>query len=99
MPAIRQVDNALGVPSPNSLAQPIQENEIFVSSGSYIIYITTDDITGSFDDGAEIRNAANPSSANIFGDIVQSIAYADPIYGNVRKIVYNLQPESGVNNL
>ena len=99
MPAIRQVDTTLGVPSPNSLAQPIQENEIFVSSGSYIIYITTDDITGSFDDGAEIRNAANPSLANVFGDIVQSIAYADPIYGNVRKIVYNLQPESGVNNL
>ena len=99
MPAVRQIDGGLGVPSPNSISQPIQGNEIFISSGSYIIYITTDDIIGSFADGVEIRNAANPSLADVFGDIVQSIAYSDPVYGNIRKIIYNLQPESGSNNL
>ena len=100
MPAEREIDNSVGSPSPNSLPKPKADNEIIISTGKYVVYITTDDITGEFLDGEVLRNAADPANATIFGDIIQSYAYNDYKYGNIRKIVYSLQAEdqgSGLN--
>jgi len=85
--------------SPSSGPKPKADNEIIVSTGKYVIYITTDDITGEFLDGEILRNAADPANATIFGDIIQSYAYYDYKYGNVRKIVYSLQEEDQGNGL
>ena len=99
MPAERNIDPAVSAPSPNSTPMPIGANEVFISTGLYIVYITTSDQTGTFDDGDEIRNAANPATATVFGDIIQSYSYTDAVYGTIRKILYSLQPEDTLNGL
>ena len=94
MPAQREIDNALGVPSPASEPKDIAANEIFISTGNYIIYLDLGYATGTFDDGVAIRNTADPAGATITGQIIQSYAYLDSGYGNLRKIVYSLDQTS-----
>jgi len=62
-------------------------NELLFSSGNRIIYVNIPS-TGSFSNGMNIRNTADPAVATIDGTVIQSIPYTDEIFGDIIKVIY-----------
>lgn len=63
-------------------------NQVIISTGARILYTNTP-VSGSFTNGMNIRNTADPALATIEGTVVHANPYVDEQFGNVVKVVYN----------